>query len=143
MKPMVSKQDLRAAQAIADWNTAHGSVLERVTAACGALEEACELALSNRLRTPRTRLPAQQDTTLRAWPMRPYAVRGPEYHNTMIRADADSSATAKPESSPARLTRQTSRKNGEAAAALLVKGRQITSQATAFASDLLRRVQHH
>ena len=143
MKPMVSKEDLRAAQAIADWNTAHGSVLERVTAACGALEEACELALESpsdaayqAARAAGHNLATVADEALRG----PWAGI-PQYDDPRrrglecYREAGELAGTFDPTDERD--------ENGEGAAALLFKGRQITSQATAFTSDLLRRVQHH
>lgn len=47
MPLMPNDDDLRAGQAIANWNLAHGAVLNQISAACGALTDACDAAIAN------------------------------------------------------------------------------------------------
>lgn len=137
----MSEKDLRAARAIAEWNTAHGSVLRRTTEACGSLEAACALALESPSDTAygTVRAAGHNLASVAAEALRGPWVGVPQYDDPRRRGlecyrEAGELAGAFDPTNE-------EDENGEGAAALLFKGRQITSQATAFTSNLLQRVQ--
>lgn len=129
--------DLHAAQGIADWNNAHGAVLARVTAACNALGQACGAASSS---------PSEASYS---------AVRtaGRDLAATAVGALRGPWAGVPQYDEPRRLALECYRQAGELAsawapagdvaeraAALLVKGTELTSQATGFATGLVERL---
>ncbi|PZS30874.1 MAG: hypothetical protein DLM58_12910 [Pseudonocardiales bacterium] len=136
---MLTQEEFVAARAVAAWNTAHGGVLPQITEACGAVSDACSQALA---------APSEENYAgLRAAGARlqtaaSAALDGPwagvdEYDDPRRRAlecyreAGELAARFDPsdEEDP----------RGEHAAALIFKGTQITSQATAFARDLLTK----
>lgn len=138
---MLTDQELTAARAIASWNTAHGSVLHQITDACGAVSESCAQALA----TPSAdNYAAVRAAGAELEAVATVALQGPwagvtEYDDPRqrglqcYREAGELAAVFDPtdEEDP----------RGEGAAALIFKGTQITSQATAYARDLLTKAQ--